>query len=365
MPGELIREQAAALDAEDPLAGFRGRFVVDDAGPLYCAGATLGRLAHAAAEAVAAEVDAWGTRLANGLGGWSEAPRHAGDVLGKHVLGARPGEVVVAGTVATNLGALAEAVLARAAGPIAALSGDAAADRSVLQPIAARHGIDLRLVSRAQLPHASRDARLVILSHVDPRSSEIAEMEALRPPNGLVLWDLSHSAGAVELDLHASNADLAVGRTDTYLGGGPGAPAYRYVRAEHAEALGIREAEPRTLPPVLSLAAAEAAIGIVAQAGMPVIAPKTRALTELFVHLHDQWLAPSGFVLASPRGARARGGHVALRHPEAASIVFALAREGVVADHLQPDLIRFAFPALYTRFVDVVDVAQRTRDAVS
>ena len=386
--GELIREQAAALDAEDPLAGFRGRFAIDDAGPLYVDGNSLGRLSYAATEAVHALVDEWGTRLVSAWEDWIDLPQRVGDLLAESVLGARPGEVVACDSVSVNLFKLAGAVLEAEPGPIAALSDDFPTDRYVLQGLAARHGVDLRLVSRAQLPFAAKDARLVCLSHVDYRSGEVAEMAALRPDNGLVLWDLCHSAGAVELDLEGSGADLAVGCTYTYLNGGPGAPAYLYVRREHQDALrspiqgwfGQREQfemglryEPAAgitrflagTPPLLSLVAAEAGIKLVAQAGMPVIAPKTRALTELFVYLHDQWLAPLGFVLGSPRGAHARGGHVSLRHPEAWPITRALIEKaGVIPDFRPPDLIRFAFPALYTRFVDVVDVAQRTRDLV-
>ena len=388
MPGALIREQAAALDAEDPLAGFRGRFVVDDAGPIYVDGHSLGRLPHAAATAVAQTVERWGTELVGGWEDWIELPERLGDLLAEHVLGARPGEVVVCDSTTVNLHKLAGAVLAAERGPIAALSDDFPTDRYVLQGLAAQHDVDLRLVSRAQLPFAARDARLVCLSHVDYRSGEIAEMDALRRTNGLVLWDLSHAAGAVELDLAGTGTDLAVGCTYKYLNGGPGAPAFLYVREDLQQQLrspiqgwfgqreqfemglrydpvdGVRRFMAGT-PPILSMAGLQAAIELIAQAGMPVIAPKTRALTELFVHLHDQWLAPLGFVLASPRGARARGGHVALRHPDAWRITRALIeRAGVIPDFRQPDLIRFAFPALYTRFVDVVDVAQRTRDVV-
>ncbi|HEV2811765.1 MAG TPA: aminotransferase class V-fold PLP-dependent enzyme [Solirubrobacteraceae bacterium] len=388
MPGALIREQAAALDAEDPLAGFRGRFVVDDAGPIYVDGHSLGRLPHAAATAVAQTVERWGTELVGGWEDWIELPERLGDLLAEHVLGARPGEVVVCDSTTVNLHKLAGAVLAAERGPIAALSDDFPTDRYVLQGLAAQHDVDLRLVSRAQLPFAARDARLVCLSHVDYRSGEIAEMDALRRTNGLVLWDLSHAAGAVELDLAGTGTDLAVGCTYKYLNGGPGAPAFLYVREDLQQQLrspiqgwfgqreqfemglrydpvdGVRRFMAGT-PPILSMAGLQAAIELIAQAGMPVIAPKTRALTELFVHLHDQWLAPVGFVLASPRGARARGGHVALRHPDAWRITRALIeRAGVIPDFRQPDLIRFAFPALYTRFVDVVDVAQRTRDVV-
>ena len=388
MPGELIREQAAALDAEDPLAGFRGRFAVEE-GVLYADGNSLGRLGHASAEAVTATVEVWGSRLVGAWDDWIELPRRVGDLLAEHVLGARPGEVIACDSATVNLFKLGGAVLQAEPGPIAALSDDFPTNRYVLQGLAARHGVDLRLVSRAQLPHAAQDARLVCLSHVDYRTSEVAEIGTVRPRRGgLVLWDLSHSAGAVEVDLHGSGADLAVGCSYKYLNGGPGAPAYLYVRTEHQAALrsaiqgwfgqrdqfamGLRY-EPADgierflagTPPILSLVAVEAAVKTIAQAGMPVIAAKTRALTELFTYLHDQWLAPLGFMLASPRGARARGGHVALRHPQAWPITRALIeRANVIPDFRGPDVIRFAFPALYTRFVDVVDIAQRTREIV-
>jgi kynureninase len=386
--GELIREQAAQLDAEDPLAGFRGRFAIDETGPLYADGNSLGRLNHASAEAVQATIEEWGTKLVGAWDEWIDLPARVGDLLAEHVLGARPGEVVACDSVTVNLFKLAGAVLQQDPGPIAALSDDFPTDRYVLQGLAARHDVDLRLVSRAQLPHAAKDARLVCLSHVDYRSGEMAEMGAIRPDHGYVLWDLSHSAGAVELELAATGADLAVGCTYKYLNGGPGSPAYLYVRTDLQDrlrspiqgwfgqreqfAMGLRydpaDGIERFLagtPPILSLVATEAAIRMIGQAGMPVIAAKTRALTELFTYLHDQWLAPLGFVLASPRGARARGGHVALRHPQAWAITRALIeRANVVPDFRGPDVIRFAFPALYTRFVDVVDVAQRTRDVV-
>nr|MDQ5808966.1 aminotransferase class V-fold PLP-dependent enzyme [Actinomycetota bacterium] len=317
MPGELIREQAAALDAEDPLAGFRGRFAIDETGPIYADGNSLGRLPHAASDAIAGAVETWGTRLVGAWDEWIELPERIGDLLAEHVLGARPGEVVVCDSATVNLYKLAGAVLAAERGPIVALAEDFPTDRYVLQGLAAQHDVDLRLVSRAQLPVQARDARLVCLSHVDYRSGEVAEIGALRPNNGLVLWDLSHSAGAVELDLEADGVDLAVGVTYKYLNGGPGAPAYLYVREEHQErlrspvqgwfgqrdqfAMGLRydpAGDVRRFmagtPPIVSLAGVEAGVRVVAEAGMPVIAPKTRALTELFVHLHDQWLAPLG-----------------------------------------------------------------------
>ena len=390
VPGELIREQAAQLDAEDPLAGFRGRFAIDETGPLYADGNSLGRLNHASAEAVQETIETWGTSLVGAWedSGWIDLPARVGDLLAEHVLGARAGEVIVCDSTTVNLFKLAGAVLQEEPGRIVALSDDFPTDRYVLQGLAASHGVDLRLVSRAQLPLEARGARLVVLSHVDFRSGEIAEMGAIRPDRGHVVWDLSHSAGAVELDLATSEIELAVGCSYKYLNGGPGAPAYLYVRKDLQDrlrspiqgwfgqrdqfAMGLRY-EPADgierflagTPPILSLVAVEAAVRMIGQASMPVIAAKTRALTELFTYLHDQWLAPLGFMLASPRGAGGRGGHVALRHPQAWPITRALIeRANVIPDFRGPDVIRFAFPALYTRFVDVVDVAQRTRDVV-
>jgi kynureninase len=384
--------RAAALDAADPLAAFRGDFVVDDQGPLYVDGNSLGRLPHATAERLKTLVDEWGSRLVSAWGDWIEVPARIGDLLGQHVLGARPGEVLVCDSVTVNLYKLAAAVLDAEPGPVVALAGDFPTDRYVLEGLAARHGVELRLVDLADVPRAAEGARLVVLSHVDYRSGEVADMAALSALDAVVLWDLSHAAGAVELDLRASGAELAVGCTYKYLNAGPGAPAYLYVREDLQQRLrspiqgwfgqrdqfamgpaydpaeGIERFLAGT-PVILALAAVESGAELTARATMPAIAAKTRALTDLFVDLHDAWLAPLGFSLASPRDGARRGGHVSLGHADAWPICRALIeRAGVVPDFREAGgggLIRFAFPALYTRFADVVDAAARTRDLVA
>ena len=385
MAEPLTREHVAALDDADPLAGYRGRFAIDEGGPLYLDGGSLGRLPHAAAERVQALVAEWGERLSGGWESWDALPAGVGDRLAEHVLGARTGEVVVCDSVEVNLYKLASAVLEAQAGPVVGVSGEVPAGRHLLHGLARHHGVELRLVSPPELRRAADGARLVCVSHVDARSGEVADMAALRPADGVVLWDLSHSAGAVELDLERSGADLAVGSTSGYLNAGPGAPAYLYVRGGHQPALRPpiqgRQGSPEGAaydpaegvarfvagpPQVLGLGAVEASVELIAGAGMPVIAAKTRALTELFIALHDAWLAPLGFRLGSPRTAIARGAFVALRHADAASIAVALReRAGVVAGLRPPDTLTFAFPALYTRFVDVYDAAVRAREVVA
>jgi len=387
-----LAARAAALDAADPLAAFRADFVVDDAGPLYVDGNSLGRLPHATAERLKGLVDEWGARLVSAWPDWIEAPARIGDLLGEHVLGARPGEVLVCDSVTVNLYKLAGAVLAARPGPVVALAGDFPTDRYVLEGLAAQHGAELRLVELGEVERAAAGASLVVLSHVDYRSGAVADLAALSRLDATVVWDLSHAAGAVEVDLHGTGAELAVGCTYKYLNAGPGAPAWLYVREDLQRtlrspiqgwfgqrdqfAMGPRydpaDGVERFLagtPVILALAAVEAGAELTARAGMPVIAAKTRALTDLFVELHDAWLAPLGFSLASPRDGARRGGHVSLAHPDAWPICRALVeRAGVVPDFREAEgggLIRFAFPALYTRFADVVDAAARTRELVA
>jgi kynureninase len=286
--------------------------------------------------------------------------------------------------VTVNLFKLAGAVLAQEPGPLVGLADDFPTDRYVLEGLAEQHGVELRLTDREHLAEAMDGARLAVLSHVDYRSGEILGFDVV---DGLVLWDLSHAAGAVEIDL--SGEQLAVGCTYKYLNGGPGAPAFLYVRTDLQEQLrspiqgwfGQREQfamgphyDPAPgierflagTPPILGLVAVRSGAELTAEAGMAAIAAKTRALTDLFVVLHDAWLAPLGFTLQSPRDAATRGGHVSLAHPDGWQICRALIdRANVVPDFRRPDRIRFGFPALYTRFEDVYEAAKRTKDLVA
>ena len=375
-PLSAARKRARQLDLDDPLADFRDRFAIEERGPLYVDGNSLGRLPLAASERAATVLEEWAARLVEGWADWIDLPKRTGNALAP-LIGAQAGEVVACDSVTVNLYKLADAVLTREPGPIAVSSSDFPTDRYVLQGLAGRHGVELR--------EEPEGARLHVLSHVDYRSGAVADMAAVNARGPVVLWDLSHSAGAIEVDLRGTGAQLAVGCTYKYLNGGPGAPAFLYVHDELQRALvspiqgwfgqrdqfamgprydpvdGIERFLAGT-PPIIALAAADEGIRLTAEAGMYAVARKTRALTDLFAELAQEHLAPLGFTVASPP---ARGGHVSLAHPDAWRInrgLIELAK--VLPDFRAPDLIRFAFPALYTRFDDVVEAVERTRHLV-
>jgi kynureninase len=382
------RSEAAGLDRDDPLAPFRARFVHRDPQRIYFDGNSLGMPSEAVRDAVAAALDTWERRLVGGWEEWIDAPRRAGDLLAATCLGARAGEVLVADSTTVNIYKLAHAALDLAEGAVVTDAANFPTDRYVLAGIAEARGRRYVEVDHPSDAVAVPDAGVVCLSLVDYRSGELLDMAALtRASSARVIWDLSHAAGAVEVDL--GQAELAVGCTYKYLNAGPGAPAWLYVRRGLAEAVrspirgwfgqreqfamgpayapadGIDRFAAGT-PPILGIAAVEAATGIVAEAGMPRIAAKARALTTLAMALADAWLAPLGFEVATPRDPARRGAHVALRHPDAWRIDRALIdRANVIPDFRQPDVVRLGFSPLTTRFVDVWDGLDRLRGLVA
>jgi kynureninase len=386
------RSRAERLDAEDPLAGFRERFVIDDAETIYLDGNSLGRLPHATRERIASLVDQWGTELVSGWPDWIELPARVGDLIAEAVLGARPGEVIVSDSTTVNLYKLAHAVASGREGAIVAHAGDFPTDRYVLQGLAAALSRELRLFESDPVdgPDAGDVERacadgpvaLVCLSHVDYRSSAVAETRAIEAAAGApVIWDLSHSAGVLRPD----GIGLAVGCTYKYLNAGPGAPAFLYVREDLQGGLRTpiqgwfgqrlqfemgREYDPEPgvagflagTPNVPALVAIEEGARLVGEAGLERLRTKAEALTAYLVELHDAWLAPLGFELGSPRDAARRGGHVSVRHEEAWPICRVLIeRVHVIPDFRAPDSIRLGLPPLYTRFVDVHDAVERLR----
>ena len=387
--GVTDRGEAEALDAADPLARFRDEFVMGDEPRIYLDGNSLGRLPRRTAARLAAGVDAWSMRLVGGWDDWIELPVSVGDRLAAACLGARPGEVLIGDSTTVNLFKLAHAALdLRAAGPVVTDVANFPTDRYVLEGIARARGRDLVLVESPGAALEVSDAAVVCLSHADYRSGRLLDMAATTAATGaIVLWDLSHSVGAVPIDL--TGVDLAVGCTYKYLSAGPGAPAFLYVRRElqadlrspiqgwfgqreqfamgprYDPADGIERFHAGT-PPVLGILAVDAGVEVVAEAGIARIADKGAQLTELIIRLHDAWLAELGFDLLTPRVAGERGSHVALRHPDAWPIARALIeRAGVIPDFRPPDLLRLGVPALYTRFVDVWDAMDRLRNLVA
>lgn len=385
----VTREDALRLDAADPLAGFRERFVIEDPRRLYLDGNSLGRLPKGTRERLHRVIDQWGSELVGGWHDWIDAPTRTGNALGE-VLGARPGTILVADSVTVNLFKLVNAIL-ETRPDLRALATDQdnfPTDRYVLEGIARARGLELTIFAVDPMlgpqPADVPDGALTVLSHVAYRSGALADVAAF--PNDRLVWDLSHSAGSVPVELEANGVRYAVGCTYKYLNAGPGATGYVYARDPDALVSPIqgwfgqarqfemeRPYEPAPgitrflagTPPILVLAAVEEGVRITAEAGIDALREKSLAQTELLIALHDQWLAPLGFSVGTPREPHLRGSHVSLRHAEAWPICKALIeRADVIPDFRGPDSVRLGVAPLYTRFVDVYDALDRLRDLV-
>jgi kynureninase len=394
------RAFAEESDAADPLASFRDRFAVDDPSVIYLDGNSLGMLPLATAKRLTHLIRReWGTGLIRSWAHWIDLPRGAGDLLGEHLLGAAPGQVLVCDSTTVNLYKLARAALDARAGRQVIVTDDDnfPTDRYVLAGIAAERGAELRFINTDMDTGVTKDnvaaavgeaTALVSLSHVAYRSGALADMAGItrlvHDRGALMLWDLSHAVGSVPVELDACGADLAVGCSYKYLNGGPGAPAFLYV----SEALQDSLRQPiqgwfsqrdqfamgpaydpapgigRFLtgsPDIVGTAAVEEGAKLLAEAGMARLRDKATRLTGYLVSLADTWLAPLGFTLASPRAPDRRGSHVCLRHAEAWRISQALIRAGVVGDYRTPGRLRLGLAPITTRFTDVWDAMDTIR----
>lgn len=391
--------EAENLDAADPLAGYRNRFVIADPDIVYLDGNSLGRLPVATRERLrlAVEVE-WGRDLIRGWERWIELARQAGDVLAE-LVGAEPGEVVLSDSTSVNLYKLASAALAARPGRRLIVTDDDnfPTDRYVLSGLGCEvrvlhSDIDVGVQLAEILAGLDEDVALVSLSHVAYRSGAIADLPgitaAVHDAGALMLWDLCHSAGAVPVGLTDAAVDLAVGCTYKHLNGGPGAPAFLYVRRDlqlvlrqpiqgwfgQSDQFGMG-ADYRPVntierflvgsPPVLGGYAALEGARLSAEAGIETIARKGRALGAYLIKLHDAWLAPLGFRLASPRDDALRGAHVTLYHPRAWQVCQALIAAQVIPDFRVPDRLRLGLAPLYTTFADVHVAMCRLRALVA
>jgi kynureninase len=385
----------AALDAADPLAPFRRRFVIPDPDLIYLDGNSLGRPPLRAIERVArVATEEWAGQLIRGWDHWLEAPRRVGDLLGVGLLGARPDEVVICDSTTIDFFRLASAALDARPGRrfIVTDRANFPTDRYVLEGLARDRDREIAWLDpdpidgpsaddvAAVLAAHPGDVALVTLSHVNYRSAAIADLPAItalaHDAGALALWDLSHSAGSVPVGLAEHGVDLAVGCTYKYLNGGPGAPAYLYVRADLQAELRnpiqgwFGQAEQFEMgqgfrpmagiggwltgtPGMLGLAAAEEGIRVSVEAGIDAIRAKGIALTEYAIGLHDAWLAPIGFTLGSPRDRARRGSHVSVRRADARDLTLRLIEAGVIPDFRAPDSIRLGLSPLTTSFGDV------------
>ncbi|WP_448187769.1 kynureninase [Azospirillum sp. sgz301742] len=393
----LGRDDVAVLDACDPLASRRERFALPD-GVIYLDGNSLGALPKATPAHLERVVRAeWGNGLIRSWNSarWMDLPQRVGDKIGR-LVGAAPGQVVVADSTSVNLfKALAAAVRMRP-GRTVVLSerGNFPTDLYIVQGLGDLiGGVELRMVEREEIAHAI-DGRtaVVMLTHVDYRTGAMHDMAAItraaHDAGALMLWDLAHSAGALPVDLDGCGVDLAVGCGYKYLNGGPGAPAFLYVAMRHQEAFRqplagwMGHAEPfafgtayepapcirRALcgtPAVLAMAALEAGVDEVLAVDMGDLRLKSLGMTRLFRALVAQECAGLGLSPAGPDAPERCGSQVSVRHPQGYAVMQALIARGVIGDFRAPDIMRFGFVPLYLRFADVWDAVQVLKDVLS
>ena len=380
--------RAEQLDAADPLAGVRDRFHVPD-GLVYLDGNSLGALPVGVREAIDDVVARqWGQDLITSWNthDWWDAPRRVGARIAR-LVGAHEDEVVVADSTSANLfKALVAAARLRPGRSVLVIEpGNFPADLYVADSVAELLGLRVRRTEPgdvgALLAEAGDEVAVVSFSHVDYRTGRAHDMEgitaAVHDAGALSVWDLSHSAGALPVDLTGAAADLAVGCGYKYLNGGPGAPAYVMVARRHQESVRspltgwTGHAQPFAMegsyrpapgidrmrngtPPVLSLLALEAALAAFDGVDLAEVRAKSLSLTSFFLELADEALTPLGFTAVTPRDPAERGSQVSLRHLSAYGVVQALVARGVVGDYREPDLVRLGFAPLYLRHLDVV-----------
>ena len=398
LPDSLDRDACAALDAGDPLAPMRGRFVLDE-GLIYLDGNSLGALPAATPPLLARVVgEEWGRGLIGSWNdaGWIEAPRRLGDKVAG-LIGAEAGEVLVADSTSVNLfKLLAGAVRARPGRSVILSHADNfPADLYVAQGLCELldGGCELRTVAPAELAGAlDADVAVLMVTHVDYATGAVQDMAALsaaaRGCGALSLWDLSHSTAALPVDLGGCGADLAVGCGYKYLNGGPGAPAFLYVARRLQETVRsplrgwMGHAEPFAFepghrhapgvqgflcgtPPILGMAALEAALDLWLEVDLDAVRAKSVRLGDLLIRLVDERCAGLGLTVASPREGARRGSQVALRHPDGYRVVRALIDRGVVGDFRSPDIVRLGLAPLYLRHVDVWDAVETLREVLA
>jgi len=369
------RDHCLTLDAEDPLRAFRDEFSLPE-GVIYLVGNSLGALPRRTPERVRQAVEEeWGRRLVGGWNstGWYDLPVTVGDRIAP-LIGAGPGQVIAGNTTSIAIHqALAAALRLRPdRRVIVSDHRNFPTDHYMVEGLAETlGGYELRDFAQGRFD----DAAVVLLSEVDYRTGErhdVPEVTArVREAGALMVWDVCHSVGALEVDVSA--ADFAVGCTYKYLNGGPGAPAFLYVNPRHHDAArnvlpgwhghaepfafesGYRPAEgirrfAVSTPHVLSFAALEAALDVWERVPLDLLRAKSVALGSLFVELVGDALE-----LASPADPARRGSHVSFRHPDGYPVMRALIDRGVHGDFRTPDVLRFGLAPLYTRYVDVFD----------
>ena len=394
----MDRETCLSFDRQDPLASVRDEFAVPE-GVIYLDGNSLGAMPRQALPRLSQVIaEEWGRGLIRSWNAahWIDAPARIGDKIAR-MIGATAGEVIVADSTSVNLFKLLAGALRAQPGRHFILTEtsnfptDLYIAQGLIELLGGNHA--LRVVERVEIERSlDGSVAVLMLTHVDYATGEIHDMRritaAAQKFGALMLWDLSHSAGAVPVNLNATQVDLAVGCGYKYLNGGPGAPAYVFIakglqdamqsplsgwmghaapfafEPEYRPAPGIKR-QLAGSPPILSMLALEVAVDLWLRIDQKEARRKSMALGDLFIKRVEETCRDLGLEVLSPRDAELRGSQVSLRHKEAYRVMRALIDRGVIGDFRTPDLMRFGFAPLYTRYVEVFDAVALLRDVLT
>lgn len=388
-------QRALDLDAADPLAAYRDQFVGAESELSYLDGNSLGRPLKRTVTDISLFIEqGWGGRLIRGWDEeWLDLPQAIGDQLGRAALGAAPGQTIIADSTTVVLYKLIRAALAAVTDParteIVLDTENFPTDRYLVEGIAREENLTIRWIQADQASGVTEEqvraatgpaTAVVVLSQIAYRSGHLADLPgitaAVHDAGALVVWDLCHSAGSVEIALDAADVDFAAGCTYKYLNGGPGSPAFAYVNARHLPGLqqpiwgwmgrkdafemgpgyeaapGIRGFLSGT-PAIFGMLAMRGTLDLIEEAGMPAIRRKSELLTAYALELFDAWLEPSGVKLSTPRDPARRGSHITVDHPAFREMTAMLWKQDVIPDFRAPHGIRLGLSPLSTSFAEL------------
>jgi kynureninase len=408
----FTRQEAIALDATDPLASYSNRFVFTDPEVCYLDGNSLGRLPKSTVESINKFlIEGWGTKIVDGWAEWIDKAETTGDLIGRAALGAAAGQTLAMDTTSVNFYRLVRAAISARPDRRTIITDEAnfPTDRYIMQGIADELGLNLvvipneltehevgspfsdeRVTPEILQPYLSDDVALVTLSVVAYRSGALHNIKELtdlvRASGALMIWDASHAVGAVDMQFDRDGVDLAVGCTYKYGNSGPGSPAWLYVSKQIQSELqmpiqgwfaqrnqflmgskfeqidGMRGFQIAS-PSIIGLFCVDEGFGMIQEASISAINAKASKGTDMMIELFDQWLAPLGYELITPRDSKLRGGHITIYHPDAAQIARGLRDDmKVIPDYRAPNSIRVAISPLATSYVEVFDGFERIRD---
>jgi kynureninase len=408
----FTRQDALGLDSNDLLAKYRDLFVFTDPEVCYLDGNSLGRLPKSTVETINKFLsEGWGTKIVDGWGEWIDKAETTGDLIGRAALGAAAGQTLAMDTTSVNFYRLVRAAISARPGRKTIITDEAnfPTDRYIMQGIADELNLNLVVIpndlqehsngetfsnelvtSEILKPYLTDDVAVATLSVVAYRSGALHNIKELtdlvRASGALMVWDASHAVGAVDMQFDRDGVDLAVGCTYKYGNSGPGSPAWLYVSkriqselqmpiqgwfaqrnqflmgSQFDQVEGMRGFQIAS-PSIIGLLCIDEGFGMIEEASIKQINAKASKGTDMMIELFDQWLAPLGYELVTPRDSQLRGGHITLYHPDAAQIARGLRDDmKVIPDYRAPNSIRVAISPLATSYVEVFDGFERIRE---